>query len=91
MSRHRDLRGDGLRLVGYLCCQCDLAVHVTTQSDGDELVGVRGEVLALDPAPVTPVAVSHDAAVEAEAPLVVGDGPQSEVLDVQRTQRLEVL
>ena len=91
VSRHRDLRGDGLRLVGYLCRQCDLAVHVTAQSDGDELVGVRGEVLALDPAPVTPVAVSHDAAVEAEAPLVVGDGPQSEVLDVQRAQRLEVL
>ena len=44
-----------------------------------------------DPAPVTPVAVSHDAAVEAEAPLVVADGAQSEVLDVQRAQWLEVL
>ena len=77
--------------MGHLGSEGDTTVDVATQSDSDQLVGVRGEVLTLYLPAVAQIAVFHDTAVEAEATVVVADGSQSEVLDVQRAEGLEKL
>ena len=91
MPRHRELGGDGLHLMGYLGCECYLAVDIAAEPDGNQFVGVRGEVFSLNLLSVAQVTILDDAAVKAEATVVVTDSPEPEILDMQCTQRLEVL
>ena len=88
---HRQLCGDGLHMMWYLSCEGDTTIDVATHPDSDQLIRVRGKVLALYPFPVTQIAVFHDTAVEAEATVIVADGSQSEVFDMQRAEGLKVL
>ena len=91
MARHRELRGDGLHLMRHLGREGNTTIDVAPQSDGDQIVRVRGKVFALDLLAVAQITVLDDAAVEAEAAVVVAHGSQSEVFDMQRAEGLEEL
>ena len=61
MPCHRQLRGDGLHLMGHLSCQGDAVVKVFAfQSDGDEFVGMRGEVFSFDAFSIAHVPIFND-------------------------------
>ena len=75
----------------YLCRKGDSAVDIPTQTYGNHFVRVRCKVFALYLPAVTQIVVFHDAAVKAEAAVVVADGPQSEILYMQCAEWLEEL
>ena len=77
--------------MGHLCRQGDAHVDVARQPDGDELVGMRGEILAAHGLAVALVAVAHDGTVQTQAAAVVAHAAQTEVLDVERAKGLEEL
>ena len=91
VTSHRQLGGDGLHLMRYLGRQGDAAIDVASQSDGNEFVGIRGEVFALDHLAVALIAVADDGTVEIETAVVVAHLTQSQVFDMQRTEGLEML
>ena len=74
VPRHRQLRGNGLHLVGHLGREGDATIDVAFHPDGDELVRMRGKIGTFYLLAVAQIAVSDDAAVEAETTLVVADG-----------------
>ena len=78
-------------MMGHLGCQGDAAVDVATQTDGDELIGVRGEILAFDGLSVAHIPIFYNCRVEAQRTMIVADGSESEVLDMQRAEGLEKL
>ena len=75
----------------HLGCQGYLTVNVALQTDGNQLVRVRGKVFPRDELSVTLIAVSDDGRVDVQTSAVVLDFTQRQILDVQRAQRLVVL
>ena len=78
-------------LMGHLCREGDAAVDVTTQPNGDELIRIRGEILAFDNLSIAHIPIFYYSRVEAQRTMIVTDGSKPQVLDMQRTQRLEIL
>ena len=61
MPCHRQLRGDGLHLMGHLSRQGDAVVQLFAfQSDGDEFVGMRGEIFSFDGFAIAHVPIFND-------------------------------
>ena len=88
---HCELGGDGLHLMGHLSRQGNATVDIASQSDGDELIGVRGEVFPRNGGTVTHIAVAYDGAVEVETAMIVADLTQTQILDMQSAEGLEML
>ena len=88
---HRELGGDGLHLMGHLCCQGDATVDIASQSDGDELVRVRSEVFSRDNSTITHITILDNCAVEVKTAVIVADLTQSQILDMQGAEWLEML
>ena len=88
---HRQLRGDSLHLMGHLGRKGDAAVNVATQTDGDEFIRVRGKILTFDGLSVAYIPILDNSRVEAQRTMIVADGSEAQVFDMQRTQRLEIL
>ena len=60
MPRHRYLTIAGLCLVGRLASEHQLTVHLTTQTDGNKLVGMGGKIFASNGKTATHVAIADD-------------------------------
>ena len=91
MACHRQLGGDAFYLMRHLCRQGDAHIDIATQPDGDEFVGMRGEILSRDGFAITQITVADDGGVEAEAAMIVAHLTQSEILDMQGAEGLEEL
>ena len=77
VTRHRQLRGDGLNLVGHLSREGNATIDVALHADGDEFIGVRSEVLAFDGLSVARVPIFYNSRVEAETAMVAADGTKT--------------
>ena len=88
---HRELCGNSLHLMGHLGRKGDATVDIATQPDGDELIRVRGEILAFDGLSVAYIPILNNSRVEAQRTMIVADSSKSQVFDMQRSQRLEIL
>ena len=57
---HGKLSHTALYLMRYLGCERYLAVDIATQADGNQLIGIRGKVLAGDASTIAFVTVTNN-------------------------------
>ena len=95
MAEHSELTLAGLDAVGNERCehqsevQCPLAVG--TEAYGDNLVGIRSEILAVVADAATYKRGTTDSTVETELPMIASDGARRIVVDIECGQRLIIL
>ena len=88
VASHGELVVAAFHLVWNLRGQGQLAVDVASQSDGDELVGLGGDILSGEGTASTHIAVSHQCTVQVELSPVLVHSTFVMIYDVKRTQGL---
>ena len=95
MAEHSELPLAGFDTVGDERCEHQSEIQrlhaVGTEAYGDDLVGVRGEILAVVADAATYKRGTTDSTVETELPMIASDGARRIVVDIECGQRLIIL